>query len=84
MRYRFIPAALATGLLLLGSATPARADRSVTHFCSRPYDRNNESAVKVYRQCIVDFVDEQRAAAKRHAEAANSAIDDWNRFARGY
>jgi hypothetical protein len=83
MRKLLLPAVVLS-VLLGSSAPPARADRTVTHFCTRPYDRNNEFSVKSYRECIVDFVNEQRAAAKRHIEAANSAVDDWNRFAKGW
>ncbi len=63
-----------------------------THTCSKPfapyrfdsqwqYD-NYIADVNRYRRCIETFVDEQNAAADRHLQAANNAIDEWNRFVR--
>ena len=63
----------------------AAADsRGVSHSCSKPWDRSNEWSVSSYRDCIEDFVDEQKSAIKRHADAADEAIDDWNSFAKGW
>ena len=56
----------------------------VSHGCSEPYDRRDEWSVDSYRDCIEDFVDEQKSAIKRHADAADEAIDDWNSFAKGW
>ena len=72
-----------TALLAIYCA-PVLADTSPSHWCSRPYDRTSEYAVTAYRNCIESFVDEQQDAIKRHASAAEAAIDDWNSFARGY
>lgn len=70
--------------LLTTYCAPVVADTSPSHWCSRPYDRTSEYAVTAYRNCIESFVDEQQDAIKRHASAAEAAIDDWNSFARGY
>ena len=40
---------------------------------------NNE--VQRYKNCIVDFVDEQNDAVNTHLNAKNEAIAEWNRFA---
>ena len=72
-----------TTVLAIYSA-PVLADTSPSHWCSRPYDRTSEYAVTAYRNCIESFVDEQQDAIKRHASAAEAAIDYWNSFARGY
>ena len=56
----------------------------VSHSCSEPYDRSDEYDVESFRDCIEDFVDEQKDAIKRHADAADEAIDDWNDFANGW
>lgn len=56
----------------------------VSHSCSKPWDRSNKWSVDSYRDCIEDFVDEQKSAIKRHADAADEAIDDWNSFAQGW
>ena len=37
-------------------------------------------AVTVYKMCIATFAEEQNAAADLHRNAANQAIDEWNRF----
>lgn len=36
--------------------------------------------VATYEQCIEQFVEEQRLAARRHNEAANQAIQDFNSY----
>lgn len=36
--------------------------------------------VESYKSCIRQFVDEHRDAAKKHQDAANAAIDEWNTF----
>ena len=38
--------------------------------------------VSTYKSCIEDFVDEQRRESKKHLNAADNAIDDWNSFVR--
>ena len=64
---------------------PVHADYfSPGHSCSEPYDRSDEWDVESFKDCIEDFVDEQNSAIRRHRQAANDAIDDWNSFARGW
>jgi hypothetical protein len=36
--------------------------------------------VQRYKNCIQDFVDEQNQAIETHQQAADDAIDEWNRF----
>lgn len=38
------------------------------------------SKVESYKSCIARFVDEQREAARKHQDAANAAIEQWNNF----
>jgi len=67
------------------------ADSYVSHSCyqpSIPYQFTSEyevtnfnSEVDTYKACIEDFIDEQNDAIRNHRDAAEDAIDDWNRFA---
>lgn len=80
-------------IFMLCMATPSLAIADVyqpSHDCSKP-DRpfefeddweleNFSSEVEDYKQCISDFVDEQNEAIKRHQNAAQEAIDEWNSF----
>lgn len=89
MLYRTI-----AGLFVLMFATisfPAMADSfAPSHTCTQPvkpaeFKDNQEvdmfnEAVAVYKKCIADFAAEQNAAADRHRNAANQAIDEWNQF----
>ena len=63
-----------------------------SHSCSKPYkpyeftdqyqvDSYNDE-VQTFKNCIQEFVDEQNDAMKKHSDAADSAIEDWNSFAR--
>ena len=63
---------------------------SPSPYCSKPYkpykfnsqselDRFNDE-VRSYKSCINDFVEEQQDAVTRHSNAANEAIEEWNRF----
>lgn len=63
---------------------------SPSHSCSKPYkpyqfrdqyevDRFN-SEVKQFKKCINDFVEEQNEASKKHLQAGQDAIDDWNSY----
>jgi len=36
--------------------------------------------VESYQRCISDFVDEQNEAVRKHQDAAEEAIDEWNNF----
>ncbi len=81
---------LATMLLALQMA-PASADTfTPSHQCSKPYvptsfsSRSERESFKLdveqYKRCIEDFVSEQEDAIKKHKEAADDAIDEWNSF----
>lgn len=60
--------------------------------CSKPYKPFEFSSrfeydsfmddVRRYKQCISDFAEEQQEAARRHTEAAEEAIDEWNSYVR--
>ncbi len=39
-----------------------------------------KSTVELYRTCLEAFVKEQEAAIEIHRRAAQSAIEDWNKF----
>ena len=63
-----------------------------SHMCSKPYkpleftsqyevDTFNDD-VRRYKQCIVDFVEEQNQAIKNHQDAQEEAIEEWNRYVR--
>lgn len=63
----------------------AKADSwGLSHSCSKPWNRSNEWTIDSYRDCIEDFVDEQKEAIQRHSNTASDAIDDWNSFAKGW
>ena len=78
-------------LLILICASSVLADMfSPSHYCSKPYkpyefteqwqvDSFNYD-VERYSECIQDFVEEQNDAVRKHQEAANDAIDEWNSF----
>lgn len=36
--------------------------------------------VEAYKSCIAEFVDQQREQARKHQDAANAAIEQWNNF----
>lgn len=76
-----------------GVFSPVYADTySPSHSCSKPYkpyeftsqyqlDSFNDE-VEDYKRCINDFIDEQNDAVQTHQDAAEVAIDEWNRFVR--
>ena len=72
---------------------PTQADRfAPSHFCSKPYKpyrfttewevNSFNNQVETYKNCIEDFVTEQNTAAKKHQDAAEEAIEEWNRFVK--
>ncbi len=90
-RMKQIAAMVAAACLAVGFQ--ARADTfQPSHGCSRPYkpcqfnsqwelDRF-EDEVEDYKRCISDFVEEQNEAVRKHRQAAEDAIDEWNRNVR--
>ena len=75
----------------LGVASSASADMfTPSHSCSKPYKPyefndqyeldNFKYEVQTYKQCIMDFVDEQKDASRVHQKAAEEAIDEWNNY----
>ncbi len=61
-----------------------------SHSCSKPYKpykfnnewelRNFKNEVENYKQCINDFVEEENDAVRKHRNAAEEAIDEWNSY----
>ena len=82
---------LAICLLFFTASTQADIF-SPSHSCRKPYKpykfnnewevQNFKNGVEAYRRCIEDFVDEQSSAARKHQDAADGAIEEWNRFVR--
>jgi hypothetical protein len=60
------------------------------HSCIEPYKPfefksqreldNFNSEVDHYRECISNFIEEQNDAVRRHKNAAQDAIDEWNNY----
>ena len=83
-----------SGLLvffLLSCGSAAYGDTSpLSHNCTRPLKQSNfatqfeldryRSVVDLYRSYLEAFVKEQEKAYEAHQRAAQSAIDDWNKF----
>jgi len=81
------------GALFLCVALPASADSfPPSHSCRKPfkpYKFNSEweiqqfkDEVERYKRCISDFVDEQNEEARNHQQAAEDAIEEWNRYVK--
>jgi hypothetical protein len=79
------------GCFLCLLANPLSADIFVSSpYCSKPYKPyefdsqyeldNFNDEVQQFKRCISDFVDEQNQAARHHQQAAEDAIEEWNRF----
>lgn len=82
---------LTLGFVIGLLSAPSFADMfAPSHSCSKPYKPYQFSSrserdlflleVQNFKECISDFVEEQEAAIRRHREAANEAIDEWNSF----
>jgi len=87
MRFRMVLSVL----LLVFFVSSARADIfTPSHSCSKPYKpyqfdsdwevRQFQDDVEDYKRCINDFVEEQEDAVRKHQEAAQEAVDEWNSF----
>lgn len=72
---------------------PANSDIfSPSHSCSKPYkpfqfetETDYEKfldQMKIYKTSIQDFVEEQEEKIKKHKNAINEAMEDWNSFVR--
>lgn len=88
---KYMQAALLSSLVVI--AIPVGADMfSPSHSCykpNKPYQFDDERQlqrfnddVEEYKRCIADFVDEQNDAVRKHQNAAEEAIDEWNNYAR--
>ena len=80
-------------ILLVGAVPSAHADIfTPSHSCSKPYKpyeftsdwevQNFRNEVEDYERCINDFVEAQEDAIRKHQEAAQDAIDEWNNYVR--
>jgi hypothetical protein len=60
------------------------------HYCTKPtkpYEftdqwqvDNYNNNVQRYKNCIIDFINEQNNAVNNHINAKNDAIEEWNHF----
>lgn len=80
-------------LLIILVSLQAQSDTfTPSHYCSKPikpFQFSSDLDVQIflnqvneYELCINNFVQEQDEAMRRHQEAAQNAIDEWNRFVR--
>lgn len=77
-------------LFWIGSSNGFADMFAPSHSCykpSKPYQFNSEwevsnfkLAVDTYRNCIQDFVAEQNDAVRKHKNAAENAISDWENY----
>ncbi len=51
-----------------------------TQFATQFQVDSYRAAVDLYRSCLEAFVKEQQREIENHRQAAQKAIDDWNRF----
>jgi hypothetical protein len=86
-------AAAFVALCLTALPVSAQADMfSPSHYCRKPikpYEFTDEwqisrfkNELQRYKDCISDFVEEQNDAARKHQEAADEAIEEWNSYVR--
>ncbi len=86
---RRLAALLLTILVLAGSVAygdtsppspkciaPLKQTQFATQFQLDSY----QAAVELYRSCLEAFIKEQEREIENHRQAAQSAIDEWNRF----
>ncbi len=86
---RRLSALLLTGLMLSGGLAYGDASPPA-HKCAAPLKRTQfatqfqvdsyRAAVELYRSCLEAFVKEQEREIEVHRQAAQGAIDEWNRF----
>ncbi len=79
--------------LLLSPAAASSGPDIPSHNCIAPLKQRDfvtqaqldryKASVDLYRSCLESFVKEQEKAIEAHRKAAQSAIDDWNRFVGG-
>lgn len=78
-------------LLLAVAVWPAMADTfQPDHNCRKPvkpYQFTSQweidsfrNDVEEYKRCITEFVEEQQDSIRKHSQAADNAIEDWNSF----
>jgi len=80
-------------VLMFCVALPVFADSyTPSHSCHKPfkpYKFDNQweiqqfkDEVERYKRCISDFVDDQNEEARNHQQAAEDAIEEWNRYVK--
>jgi len=87
-----VVAALACAVLPAMASAGIYSERMPTHSCRKPYKpykfnsewevQNFKDEVDRYKRCLKDFVQDQKDAIDQHQEAANDAVDEWNRYAK--
>jgi hypothetical protein len=81
------------GVILIIVVTNSFADSwQPSHSCHKPFKPfrfesqweldNFRWEVQRYKRCIEEFVEEQEEAIRNHRNAANEAVEEWNRFVR--
>jgi len=81
-----------TLLTLIITITTLNADtKEFSHDCSRPLKSGKlteqrevnsyNSNMKAYRECMFSFIDKHKVEAKKHRDAINNTINEWNNFA---
>jgi len=86
MPIRFI----ATLLITMVSLQAQSDTFTPSHYCTKPFKPIQFSSdmevqiflnqVDAYERCINNFIQEQEEAIRRHREATQNAINEWNRF----
>jgi hypothetical protein len=80
-------------LCLLAATLTANADPyPPRHECNKPAEpfrlasdwerENHAEAMREYARCLQEFIEEQQEAAEAHRQAAQEALDEWNRNVR--
>lgn len=78
-------------ILLMFSAQSALADMfQPSHSCRKPYKPLSFTSqfeidmfvneVERYKECLVEFIEDQDESIKKHQSAAEEAADDWENF----
>lgn len=78
-------------MVLIFGAEPALADMfQPSHSCREPYKPLSFTSqfeidmfvneVERYKECLVEFIEDQDESIKKHQSAAEEAADDWENF----
>ncbi len=77
-------------ILLVSPALTFAWEIQSSHSCSKPYKPYEFSSrdeldnflddIERYKDCINDFVDEEKQNIRTHQDSINNAIEEWNDF----